>query len=344
MIVIQIIVALIGCTLIIGTLFSAIRSFVLPRSEPDLLSGSVFSIIYKFFRLLIRFSDNYRVRDHIMAYLAPVYLLALLPSWLAIVSIGYSCLYWSIGKLNWYESFRISGSSLLTLGYAFADGAFDNFLQFSEATIGLLLVALLIAYLPTIYSAFSRRETAVTLLEVRAGDPPNPVEMLLRYQRIHGFENLSEQWKAWELWFADIDESHTSLSILVFFRSPVATHSWITACGTVLDAASLMLAAIDLPMDASAALCIRAGYLALRRIANYYKIPFIPDPHYPTDQVLLDKDLFNLALDQLEENELPIKSDRDQAWNDFAGWRVNYESVLVALSKLTLSPETPWIN
>ena len=63
-----------------------------------------------------------------------------------------------------------------------------------------ILVAVLIAYLPTMYAAFSRRETAVTLLEVRANTPPSAVEMILRFNRIHGLEHLTEQWAAWETW------------------------------------------------------------------------------------------------------------------------------------------------
>ena len=86
--------------------------------------------------------------------------------------------------------------------------------------IGLILVALLIAYLPTMYSAFSRREQAVNMLEVRAGSPPSASEMLMRFNRIHGLDKLADYWKIWEAWFADVEESHTTLPALVFFRSP----------------------------------------------------------------------------------------------------------------------------
>lgn len=173
------------------------------------------------------------------------------------------CMFWALGEVTWYEAFRLSGSSLLTLGFAHTDIPIYTLLEFSEATIGLILLTLLIAYLPTMYSAFSRRETAVTLLEVRAGDPPSAVELLKRYQRIHGLEALSDQWHTWEVWFADVEESHTSLAMLVYFRSPRTNHSWITAAGTMLDAAALTLAAAKLPQDPQAALCIRAGYIAL---------------------------------------------------------------------------------
>ena len=78
-------------------------------------------------------------------------------------------------------------------------------LAFTEAITGLMLVGLLIAYLPTMYAAFSRREQIVNMLEVRAGSPPSALEMLLRFNRIHGLEKLSDYWKTWEAWFADVE-------------------------------------------------------------------------------------------------------------------------------------------
>jgi hypothetical protein len=37
-----------------------------------------------------------------------------------------------------------------------------------------------------------------------------------------------------------------------------------------------------------------------------------------------------------------VIADRDQAWRDFAGWRVNYDTVLLALAALTLAPPAMW--
>jgi hypothetical protein len=277
-----------------------------------------------------------------MALYAPIALLMLLPVWLMLVLLGYTLMLWAINQTTWYQALRASGSSLLTLGFLEPEGWLSTSLEFTEATIGLILVALLIAYLPTMYAAFSRRESKVTLLEVRAGDPPWSVTMLERYQRIHGLEKLGEEWQAWENWFADIEESHTSLPALIFFRSPLPNHSWITAAGTVLDAAALMLSSVDIRPDPRAALCIRAGYLCLYRIADFLDISYNPAPHFPNDPMSITQETFNAALDLLENSDIPLKEDRQQAWLDFAGWRINYDTVLLALARLTLAPEAPW--
>ena len=198
-----------------------------------------------------------------------------------------------------------------------------------------------VACYPQVLEAMGRQMVSHRSKEYRALHTET-VEMLQRFNRIHGFERLRQQWETWENWFADIEESHTSLSALVFFRSPQANHSWLTATGAVLDAASLTLSAVDIPADPQAALCIRAGYLTLNRIAELFNIPFNPNPTYPEELISVTRAEFETALDELEENGVPLKSDRDQAWQDFAGWRVNYDRVLLALADLTMAPESPW--
>jgi hypothetical protein len=342
LIIVRIIAILIGLILVLVALSSAIKTFVLPRSAPDQISRVVFLTVRRILFLRLKRARTYSERDRVMALYAPISLLALVPTWLALVMVGYAAMFWAFNGGTWYEALRTSGSFLLTLGFTTADDLTGIFLAFTETVIGLILVALLIAYLPTMYAAFSRRETAVTLLEVRAGNPPSAIEMILRFNRIHGLEQLSEQWRSWEAWFADIGESHTSLGALAFFRSPKPEHSWVTAAGAILDAAALTRSTIDIPADPQADLCIRAGYLALQRISDFFGIPYPLEPHYPEQSISVTREEFVAAYNRLAENGVPLKPDCDQAWNDFAGWRVNYDVVLRALAGLVLAPEAPW--
>lgn len=331
-----------GVLMVAGTLVSAIRTFVLPRSAPDQVTRIVFVGMRRLFEYRLRRARTFAERDQALALYAPFSLLSLPPTWLALVLLGYMGMFWALGVPAWREAFRISGSSLLTLGIASREGLPESILMFSEGTIGLMLVALLIAYLPTMYTAFSQREALVTLLEVRAGSPPSAIEMIKRYQRIHGLERLGDLWAAWEVWFAQLEESHSSLPALAFFRSPQPDHSWVTASGAVMDAAALMVSTVDVPGDPRAMLCIRAGYLALRRIGDFFGVPHNPDPHYPAEPISVRREEFNAACEDLAAQGVPLKADRDQAWRDFAGWRVNYDRVLIALCSITTAPTAPW--
>lgn len=332
-----------GLTLVVITLSSSIQTLVLPRSANVFLTRAIFRAVNIVFQLRSRRARTFAERDRVMALYAPLALLTMPVVWLILVLVGYMGIFWAAGVDSLAATFRLSGSSLLTLGFANPDGLLQTALSFSEATIGLGLVALLIAYLPAFYNAFQKRESAVAMLEIRAGSPPSAITLLERARRLGRLHQLGEVWSDWEVWFTDLEESHTSLSALVFFRSPQPDRSWVTAAGTVLDAASLTAAVVDVPRDVRADLCIRSGYLALRRIADFFRIPYNDDPA-PGDSISIARAEFDNACQQLQRAEVPLKADLDQAWRDYAGWRVNYDTVLISLAALIMAPYAPWIS
>lgn len=330
-----------GALLILVALDAAVETVVLPRSARVALTQAVFRVMRVLIAPWTRAARSYEARDRVMAFYAPVSLLLLPVAWLLLVALGYTAIYWALGVTPLPAAFRLSGSSLLTLGFARSDDLLVTLFVFSEATLGLGLVALLIAYLPTMYAAFSRREAAVSLLEVRAGTPPTAVELLARAHRLRSLTALDELWEQWEIWFAEIEESHTTLTALVFFRSPNPHRSWVTASGAVLDAAALLASIVEVPRTPQAELCIRAGYLALRSIAGAFGIAYDPDPR-PDDPIGVSRAEYEAACAALAAQAVPLKADREQTWRDFAGWRVNYDRVLPALAALTMAPYAPW--
>lgn len=259
-------------------------------------------------------------------------------------TIGYTFMFWALGIRSWLDAFVLSGSSILTLGFAAGENLWQTLFIFSEATIGLILVAMLISYLPAMYSAFSAREKNVALLEVRAGSPPTAPELVWRLSMLANQADLQSFWEKWEEWFTEIDESHTSLAALVFFRSPRSHQSWVIAAAAVLDAAALLHSTLDRPFAVHPNLVIRAGVVALRHIADVFGVPYNPDPQFPADPISVTQAEFDAAYDRLLEQGVAVRPDREAAWQNFAGWRVNYDSVIIALARLTMAPETPWLS
>jgi hypothetical protein len=340
-VVLQVFLFLVGLAIVVATLGSAVRTVVLPRAIPSRISRFVFLTMRGLFRLWARPSASYERRDRVMALYGPVTLLILLLTWVTLVLVGYTAAYWGLGGRSLREAFALSGSAILTLGFERPPDVPATILVFTEAAVGLILLALLITYLPSIYGVFSRRENLVAGMEVRAGSPPSGVEILQRAWRVDGLTKINVLWRRAEQWFLELQETHTSFPAVVFFRSPQPDHSWVIASGAILDAGSLLLSAVDRPSDPDAAYCIRAGYLALRRIAAFFRIPFDPDPR-PDDPISIERDEFEEACAALEGQGLPLKPDIDQAWRDFNGWRVNYDRVLIALAGLTMAPYAPW--
>ena len=338
----QVAVFLLAAALLALTLASVVQFLVLPRSARNIIVGGLFMALLRCFKLALRFARTYHRRDAVMAYFAPVALLLLVPIWLALVLVAFAGFFWATGMTNWYEAFALSGSSLFTLGFKVDDTALHMVLAFAEAGIGMMIVALLIGYLPTMYSAFSAREAAVNQLDVRAGTPPSVAEMVTRAHQIGKLGDMTAFWREWELLFTQLAESHTTLPALVFFRSPTSDRSWVTATGNVLDCAAFIRATVAVRRDPQADLCIRAGYLALRRIADYFGIDYPGDPSFPADPISIDRSEFDAVCDELAAAGVPLVAERDQAWMDFAGWRVNYDRVLIGICALTMAPYAPW--
>ncbi len=343
MIVLRIVIGILGGVWICWVIGAAIKTVVLPRGTSSIITRSVFLTVRRvIFDPLASTKRTFDFRDRVMASYAPFCLLLLPVVWLLMITAGFTAIFWSTGISPLSDAFVTSGSSLTTLGFVHPGHIPQVVLAFSEAGIGLGLLSLMISYLPSIYGAFSRRESLVGLLEVRAGLSPSPVELLGRYQRIGWLDAIDDElFPSWELWFADIEESHTSQPALVFFRSPHPARSWITAAGCILDVASILASAVDRARNPRVDITLRSGFLCLRRISDFYGINYRADP-LPNDPISIQRDEFEEVLDELESFGVPIKSDRDQAWIDFAGWRVNYDDTLIALCSLVMAPDAKW--
>lgn len=338
---------LIGLAIVVYVMQAAVRTVILPRATRVRLSGAVFGAVAGTFRWAAGKRKLYESQDGILAVIAPAGLLAVPVLWLGLILIGFGFMFWATDpSMGADGAFNLAGSSLTTLGFAPAVGLGQQALAFTAALLGLLVLTLFITYLPSIYSAFQDRETKVALLEVRAGAPPNAPEMLIRYHNIGWHDELAEEWTSWEAWFAELEESHTTHMALPWFRSTDPHRSWVTGAGTILDAAALWLSSCsDMTGTdrAAAGLMIRAGYMSLRRIAAMYMIPFDDDPS-SSGPIAIQRAEFDEAYDALADAGITLYADRDQAWKDFVGWRVNYEAPLLGLAEMLRAPYAPWTS
>jgi hypothetical protein len=330
----------VGAAIVGTTVFSAVGTVVVPRGVPVRLSRAVFLAVRRVF--LLRRAPDYAARDRVFAFYAPVALMLLPGVWLALVVAGFTLIQQGLGVGSWRLAFELSGSSVTTLGFIAADTIPQHVAAFVEAGLGLLLVALLITYLPSMYAGFQRREMLVGRTAIQGGTPPDAGQLLVRFHTIRGLDRLErEVWEPWITGFIDIEETHTSLAALAFFRSTHPNRSWITASGAVLDAASLYASTVDGPRVPGAELCIRSGYLSLRHIADFYGLAHDPEPS-PTDPISVTREEYDEVYDRLAAAGVPVKADRDQAWRDFAGWRVNYDTVLVRMAAFFFAPYARW--
>ncbi|HEX6394795.1 MAG TPA: hypothetical protein VFZ97_15270 [Acidimicrobiales bacterium] len=341
----QVFVFAAGVFLVVTAILSALRATILPRSAQSRIVNSSVRVTRFAFRLRAKRLESYEARDRAMAMLGPTSLLAVLAVWLILVMWGFTLMFFAITGGSFKFAVELSGSSVFTLGTSTGPGVWTKLLTYTEAAVGLLVLTLLITYLPSIYAAFTRRESGVALLRVRLGAPPRAATMLIRYHQIEEpHYRLNQVWQDWERWFGDVDESHSTFPILVFFRSPQPDRSWITVAGALLDAAAFWLSAVgDHPLDPDAQLCIRAGYIAFRHISENLGISYDPNPD-PDDPISITRDEWEKEFERMADAGMPMIADREAAWTAWKGWRVNYDRVLLELARVVEAPLAPWIS
>lgn len=213
--------------------------------------------------------------------------------------------------------------------------------MFVAAASGLAVLALLISYLPLLYTAFNRRETQVTMLEALAGAPPWGPELLARQALIDNTAALLGLYGRWTEWAADIAEGHVNYRTLVYFRSPDPAASWLLSLLAVLDGAALHLALNPSSAPQQARPLLRVGYLAMRYLAANLGLPVDHDPN-PDDPIELTRADFDEAVRWLADAGWQPERLADDAWPQFHGWRVNYEAAAYQLALHLDMPPALW--
>jgi hypothetical protein len=332
------IAAAVGVLLIATSAASVIGTLIVPRPVSNWLTRRVDSLVKAGFDLATSHIREYRRRDRIRSAHAAALLICQLIAWLGMFFVGFSLLFWPEVSGGVTEAFRTAGPALWEIGEDRARGGYQVAILDIASITGIITVTLQIAYLPTLYSAFNRREQEVALLNARAGVPSWGPELLARTHYALGsgvssVDTMPDLYAGWERWAADVAESHTTYLPLVRFRSPKPLSSWVTALLAVLDSAALYLAlSPEAAPTVPARLCLRAGFLCFGDVARAMGFD-IPDDPDASRGIAISYEQFLDAVARMRKVDFPIERDPADAWPDFVGWRVNYERAAFAIAR-----------
>jgi hypothetical protein len=328
-----------GIVLAVGS--SILRTLVVPRGVRSKLSASVLRMTLSLFRMVARRTTTYEARDAVLAYAAPVSLIATLMTWLMLLFVGFAFLLFSFSPLDWSASFREAGSSLFTLGFASTDRGQLTVVDFLAAATGPVVVGLLVGYLPSIYASYNRREVDVALLHSRAGEPNWGPEILVRHAIINSTDEMLTLFRGWERWAADVAESHVNYPVLIHVRSAQPKRNWLIALLSVMDAAAFQMSVNPQVPQGTARVALRQGFVAVRDIARAEGIAVDDDPD-PDTPISLTFEEFQAAYLDVASAGYEMARSAEEAWPHFRGWRVNYERAAYALAESIDAPPAAW--
>jgi len=320
---------------------SVVKTLLVPRHARSVINIAVSRGVLVGFRLGAARVTRLERRERILALGPPVFLLTLLVTWIALLYVGYGLVLLPLVAASPVAALRLSGASLFTLGFQTPSGPAAYTVVFVAAISGIVVIALMIGYMPTLYAAYNRRETLVTMLDTLSGVPSWGPELLARQQLIGNTGYLPRLYERWGEWAADITESHSTYRTLIYFRSRNPRQGWPLALLAVLDAAAMHLALCPDSAPAEARPLLRIGFTAMRTLAGTLGVPANDDPH-PGDPLVLTREEFDAALDRLRAVGWTFERQPDEAWPHFRGWRVNYETAAHNIAAHLDLPPAPW--
>jgi hypothetical protein len=280
---------LLGLFFILGVVLDAFQTIILPRRPSGRLriTRLFYIATWNPWCWFAEHMCTRKIREQFYSIYGPLSLLLLLVVWATLLAVGFGFLYFAMGSpladplthpgqllTDLRTDMYFSGTTLVTLGLGDVTPTriFARALAVLECGTGLGFVALVIGYIPVIYTAFSHREVSVAMLDGRAGSPPTATELLRRHAYEGGEIELIALLAEWERWSAEILESHISYPLLCYYRSQHDNQSWLSALTAVLDACALLITTIDGPAARQSQLTFAMARHALIDLGHVFKI------------------------------------------------------------------------
>ena len=345
----QVLEGVVGLLIVVTIGQDVFLTVVVPRRAPAF--GRYFRMSrYVIFRLWplwrgigLRLSSAER-REGFLAIYGSVALVLLLGSWVGGLIIGYGLVFHALRDQvqpvpqSLSQAMYFAGTSLLTLGFGdfVAVGDPARVMALVAAANGLSLFAATITLLFTLYGSFQRREAAVVVLEAGASAPPSGVTLLETYALAGILDDLPGVFRDWQLWSAEVLDSHLAYPILAYFRSSHDNDSWISSLGAVMDAATLVLTTIEDGPKGWAKLFRAVGGHCLEDLVQNFRL--LDDA-----EVGVERDEFDEACRRLERAGFQLQ-DRDLAWARFSRLRMEYAGRVNALARHWATPPAQWIG
>jgi hypothetical protein len=341
--------ALIGLGLIGIALFDAFETVVLPRrvSRRWRVARFFYRVTWRPYSAVARGIEDDAGREGFLSFYGPLSLLLLVGLWAVILVFGFAALEWSVGTAltgtdaghDFWTDVYFSGTTFFTLGLGdvVPNSVISRALTVIEGGTGFAFLALLIGYFPAVYQIFARRETNVSQLDQRAGSPPSAAELMRRNVENGDVTEMIKLLRDWELWVADLLESHLSYPSLAYFRSQHENQSWVGALALILDMSAYVLACGQTAAVRQAGFTFAIGRHAVGDLTNVFSV----QPRGP------DADRLDLtAAQKLWEiaAKAGLLSDKpSNAGDRLRAIRRSYEPYLAALSDFLLMPLPPWV-
>jgi|ERR1017187_3106574 voltage-gated potassium channel Kch len=351
----RVVLATIGIFLVLVILWDVFETIILPRriTRRFRLARMFYRSTWRPWSWIARRMRATNRRETFLSFYGPLSLLVLFAMWAVGLIFAFAILHMASGSgidisgmpsgpaahNGFWTDLYMSGTTFFTLGLGdvVPRTTVARVIMVFEAGLGFGFLGLAISYLPVLYGAFSRREVNISLLDARAGSPPTASELLKRHTQPQSVEALEEYLKDWEVWSAELMESHLSYPVLCYFRSQHNNESWLAALTTILDVSALLLAYGTGALRWQAKMTFAISRHAIVDLSQVLNCP----PLQNIQERLPDGGLYKMIA-LLEAAGIPHSA--DGCAQNLMELRQMYEPYIASLSARLLMSVAPWIS
>ena len=338
-----------GILLFVTVVWDAFEAIILPRrvTRKFRLTRLFYKTSWRVWKLFAGFFSSRKRREAWLGFYGPLSLPVLMGLWAVGLVLGFALMQYGAGSAitlsgaqpGFWTDLYLSGTTFFTLGLGdvLPRSSLARFLVVAEGGFGFAFLAGIISYLPITYGSFSKREVDISLLDSRAGTPPTAGELLRRHAYDGGQDSLRELLQAWELWSAELMESHLSYPVLAYFRSQHDNQSWIASLTAILDTCALVQVGIEGRCNRQAGLTFAIARHAVADLSQVFGTRPLPPPQ----ERLSAADLRCLR-DTLAQEGLKLR-DGEEADRRLKELRNMYEPYAYALASYLQLGLPPWI-
>ena len=342
----EVLLVLLGLLLLSVTLSDVFETIVVPRPTPGWFRIGQY-LVRGSWRVVRAFAgpgpDRSPAAERTLGLFAPAATILLLVAWLVALFVAFGLILFGLRDQlepqppNLGTAIYFSASSVLTIGYGdiVATGTLARIAVVAAAVCGLGIVALVVTFLFSLYGSYQRREAPVVLLQAKAGSPLSAVVLLENLARFDLADRLPMFFGEWERWIVEVLDSHVAYPLLGYFRSSHDNLSWISALGTVLDTATLVLTTIEGVPRGQAELAKALGDHLCEDITNLGN-------RAPASSSL-DRPSFDAVYERLAAAGYRLVPE-DVAWPAFAAARASYADRLAQMAAFWATPSVSWFG
>lgn len=335
-----------GSIIVIAVFYDVFKTAVLPRPAVGRYSSawSLVRTMWSAWRWTGGHVHRAGAREGWYAVFGPFSVFLMFGLWTVALIFGYALLFEGLAPglhpapTSFGDSLYFSAGTIVPLAYGdvVPVDAAARVVTVAESANGVIIAALAITLLFSLFQSFQAREELVVTLDAMAGAPPSGVQILETAAERGMRPELVKTFDDWRRWAAAVLESHLAYPMLFYFRSSHDNEAWLNSFAAVMDAAVLVVSTVEEQSEGPAHLMLTVGNHLVEDVTWTFRLHSSTEPY-------VEREEFEAARTRLQRAGFNCR-EADPAWTAFVALRKHYAHQFNQVAKRLAIVPAQWIG